>query len=62
MTLNFYFNDICPKCTKPIMRAKIESHPTRRDIALQKLHCADCGPIKTNFISLKPTGAALPTH
>jgi hypothetical protein len=54
MSLNLYFTDLCPKCQRPTMNAIIESHPTDRDLALQKFHCADCGPIKTKFISLKP--------
>jgi len=36
------------------MQAVIESHPTDRDLAIQKFHCANCGPIKIKSISLKP--------
>jgi hypothetical protein len=54
MPLTLYFNDLCPKCRRPIMQAVIESHPTDRNLALQKFHCANCGPIKIKFISLKP--------
>jgi hypothetical protein len=36
------------------MHAMIDPHPTDRDVALQKFHCADCGPIKIKSISLKP--------
>jgi hypothetical protein len=54
VSLTFYFNDLCPRCRKPIMQAVIESHPDNRDRALQKFHCADCGPVKTTVISLKP--------
>jgi hypothetical protein len=52
MSLTFYFNDPCPKCAKPILQAVIEPHPSLRNLALQKFHCADCGPIKTNVLSL----------
>jgi hypothetical protein len=53
MTLTLYFNDDCPKCRRPIMHAMIDPHPTDRDLALQKFHCAGCGPIKVKSISLK---------
>jgi hypothetical protein len=36
------------------MQAIIEPHPTRPDLALQNFECADCGPIKTRILSLKP--------
>jgi hypothetical protein len=54
MPFTLYFNDLCPKCAKPTLQAVIEAHRTSRDLALQKFHCADCGPIKTKFISLRP--------
>jgi hypothetical protein len=54
MPFTLYFNDLCPKCGRPIMQAVIESHPTDRDLAIQKFHCANCGPIKIKSISLKP--------
>jgi hypothetical protein len=54
VSLNLYFNDLCPKCRKPTMQAIIESHPTNRDLAVQKFYCAECGPLKTKFISMKP--------
>jgi hypothetical protein len=54
MSLNLYFNELCPTCRKPTMQSVIEAHPSRTDIALQNFHCADCGPIKTVVLSLKP--------
>jgi hypothetical protein len=54
MTLNFYSNGTCRKYRKPVLQAIIERHPTRRDLALQKFQCANCGRIKTNVLSLKP--------
>jgi hypothetical protein len=54
MSLILFYNDTCPKCLKPKMRAVIELHPTRRDLALQNFKCANCGAIKTKVISLKP--------
>jgi hypothetical protein len=40
------------------MQAAIELHPTRSDLAVHNFHCADCGPVKTKIISLKPVVAA----
>ena len=54
MSLNLYFNEPCPKCRKPIMQSVIEPHPGRTDVAILNFHCADCGPIKTVVLSLKP--------
>jgi hypothetical protein len=54
MTLNFYSNGTFRKCRKPVLQAIIERHPTRRDLALQKFHCGECGPIKTKILSLNP--------
>jgi hypothetical protein len=54
MSMIFYFKDPCPKCSKPIMHAVVEPHPSSRDLAIHKLNCADCGPIKTILLSLKP--------
>jgi hypothetical protein len=36
------------------MQGVIELYPSRKDIALQNFRCADCGPVKTVVISLKP--------
>jgi hypothetical protein len=54
MSFTTSFNDTCPKCHKSIMRAVFESHPSNRDLALQNFECAECGPIKTKILSLKP--------
>jgi hypothetical protein len=54
MSFTLFTGDKCPKCHKPIMRANIEPHPSRRDLALQNFACADCGPVKTIILSLKP--------
>jgi hypothetical protein len=54
MSLNLFFNETCPKCRKPIMQGVVEPHPSRRDVALENFVCADCGPVKTKIISLKP--------
>jgi len=43
-------NDTCPKCRKPIKLAVIEQHPTRRDLAVHKFECANCGAVKTKII------------
>jgi len=53
MPLTLFVDDTCPKCRKTIMQSFIESHPTRSELALHKLQCADCGPIETRVISLR---------
>jgi hypothetical protein len=54
MSFMLFVDDTCPKCRKPIKQTTIELHPTRRDLALHNFQCADCGPVKTKIISLKP--------
>ena len=54
MSLTLFIRNTCPKCYKPIMQAVIEPDPSRRDLALQNFRCADCGPVKTKVLSLKP--------
>ena len=36
-------DDTRPSCRKPIKLAVIEQHSTRRDLAVHKFECADCG-------------------
>jgi hypothetical protein len=59
MPFTLYVDDSCPKCRKPTMRAVVELHPTNPDLALQNFECADCGPVRTKILSLKP-GAPRP--
>jgi hypothetical protein len=40
------------KCRKPVKLTPIEPHPTRRDLAIQKLQCVDCGYVKAKIYSL----------
>jgi C4-type Zn-finger protein len=54
MSFTLYVDDTCPKCRKPTMQAVVELHPTNPELALQNFECADCGPVKTKIISLKP--------
>jgi hypothetical protein len=54
MSVRLSSGDVCPKCRKPMMQAVIEAHPTRPDLALQNFQCGDCGPVRTNILSLKP--------
>ena len=54
MSLIFNTNDPCPECGKRMTQATIERHPTRNDLAVHSFYCADCGPVKTQIISLKP--------
>ena len=55
MSLVFHLKDECPKCGKRLMQAEIELHPSNRGLALHNFTCANCGPIKTKIISLKPS-------
>jgi hypothetical protein len=54
MPLNLRYDDPCSKCGMLAMQSVIERHPSRRDVAIQSFYCADCGPVKTRDISLKP--------
>jgi hypothetical protein len=54
MSLNFYFNNPCPRCGKLTTHVVIDRHPTNRDLAVKKFRCGLCGPIKTEILSLKP--------
>jgi uncharacterized Zn finger protein len=54
MSLTFFVDDICPKCSKPVKLSVIEPHPDRRDLAVHNYQCADCGPVRAKIISLKP--------
>ena len=53
MSLTLFLNEICPRCRKPIMRGVVESHPSRRDLALQNFECGDCGRVKTKILFRK---------
>jgi hypothetical protein len=55
MSLTFRLQDPCPRCSKFLLQAVIEPHPTDHTIALHNLECWDCGPVKTKVISLKPS-------
>jgi hypothetical protein len=54
MALTLYVDDTCPKCRKTIMQSYFERHPTNQDLALHHLHCWDCGPVRTEIVSLRP--------
>jgi hypothetical protein len=54
MSLVLSRGEVCPKCRNAVMQSVVEAHPSRHDIALHNFECADCGPIKTKVISLKP--------
>ena len=53
-----FMNDTCPRCRKPIKLAVIEQHSTRRDLAVHKFECADCGGVKTKIPFRKQAVAA----
>ena len=52
--LIFYVHDPCPKCGKRLTHAVIEKHSTRHDFAVRNVYCAECGPVETTMIPLKP--------
>jgi hypothetical protein len=52
--MNLFTHEDCPRCRKPIRLSTIEPHPSRRDEALHMFECADCGPVKTKVLSLRP--------
>jgi hypothetical protein len=54
MSFIVYAENVCPRCHKAIMQSVFERHPSCQDLALHKFICADCGPVKTKIISLKP--------
>ena len=53
MSFDLLANDPCPKCRKPITISDIESHPTRNDVALYNVACAEYGAVRTKIVSLK---------
>ena len=58
MSFDLYMNDTCPRCCKPIERAVVEQHPTRRDLSVHKFKCADCGIVKSKVLFRKQAVAA----
>jgi hypothetical protein len=52
-TLDVY--DACPKCRKATMRAVVQLHSTNPNLALQNFECAECGPVRTKILSIKPS-------
>jgi uncharacterized Zn finger protein len=58
MSFDLFMDDSCPKCRKPIMLAVIKQHSTRRDLAVHKFECADCGLVKTKILLRKQAIAA----
>jgi len=58
MSLDLFMNDTCARCRKPLKRARIERHPTRRDLSVHKFECAQCGGVKTKVVFRKHVAAA----
>jgi hypothetical protein len=58
MSLDLFMNDTCARCRKPIKLARIERHPTRRDLSVHKFECAECGGVKTKVVFRKQVAAA----
>jgi hypothetical protein len=58
MPFDLFMDDTCPKCRKPVKFAGIEPHPNRRDLAVHKFHCANCGATTTRILFRKPSGVA----
>ena len=59
MSFDLFMNDSCVKCHKPLHRAAVEPHPTRRDLAVHKFICPSCGTAKTKTL-LRKKGNPLP--
>jgi hypothetical protein len=38
---------------QPLRLAVVEQHPSRRDLAVHKFDCADCGRVKTKILFRK---------
>jgi hypothetical protein len=55
MSLDIFMNDTCPKCRKPLKLAGIEPHPNRRDLAVHKFQCTNCGSVNTKILFWKPS-------
>ena len=47
--------EACPICGKAITVAVVEPHPTHPETELHTYRCADCGPVKTSSVRLKPS-------
>ena len=58
MSVTLFTDEPCPRCRKPIRQTTVELHPTNRALALHNYESAECGPIKTKIISLKPNKPA----
>jgi ssDNA-binding Zn-finger/Zn-ribbon topoisomerase 1 len=56
MSFDLFMNDTCPKCRKPLKPAAIEQHDARRDLAVHKFDCANCGAVKTKIVFRKQGG------
>jgi hypothetical protein len=54
MSLALHVLNPCTKCGQVKMRSVIEAHASDNSLALHRFYCADCGPVKTEIISLKP--------
>ncbi len=54
MSLALHDLNRCTKCGQVKMHSVIEAHPRDNDLALHRFYCADCGPVKTEIISVKP--------
>jgi hypothetical protein len=46
-------DDTCPKCRKPLRLAVWSNIQSRRDLAVHKFDCADCGRVKTKILFRK---------
>jgi hypothetical protein len=55
MSIDLFMNDTRPKCRKPIKETTVTPHPTRHDLGIHNLECADCGVVRTKILSLKPS-------
>ena len=62
MSFRLFIDTACPKCHKPVKVCAIELHPTRGEIAIQHVQCADCGEVETGVNFTKAAQTAYSTR
>jgi hypothetical protein len=50
MSFDIFMNDTCPKCRKPTKLVVVTQHSTRRDLAVHKFECVNCGAVETKLL------------
>jgi len=57
--MQFQTDETCPKCRKRVMAVDIDLHPTDPDLAVRTSYCADCGPVSSSSMSIRPAQVAV---